>query len=253
MARAFIEGTNQPVLRLLEFPVGAQIITELDSVLCMRGKIDSKVISIDQVNGKPEPANFAEELAKGFEQKLATAMLGENPYFYRYTMSEPGAELDVRLHYNGQYKQLDLVTMGSIVAARRAFVAAIAGIRMDSIQLDSAILAKKGKMGPFLQKLSPGPNNQVCGGKILSQTVWLEAHGDIQECKMDSTGINGPKEILVRPGHILAFSTTLNYSLAFIEPEYIRPLIGVDFMLRLEGDGTVWMQTGSMDDRLPKP
>ena len=252
MGRCIVEGTNQPVLRLSEFPVGTKFLTELDSVLCEAGPFKSKVISIDQVNGKPDPINFAEELALGFDQKRATAMLGENPYFMRYQTQGEGCELNVRLHYNGHFKQIDLVRSGPIVAARGAFVAAIEGIRMDSISM-SPIIAKKGKLGSFMQKFSPGPNNQVCGGKILAQYLWLEAHGDIIEHRLDSTGLHGHKSLRIRPGHIVAFSEGIELSLDFIEPEYIRPLIGVDFYIVLKGDGIVFEQTGSMDDRFRKP
>ena len=253
MGRVIKEGYNQPVLRLSDFPVDTEFILELDSVLCEGGLFESKVISIDQVNGKPQPKNFAEEMSYGFTDGLNAKVFGERVFFIKYKTLEPACELDIRLHYNGQFEQIDLVKSGPVIAARGAFIAAIAGIRMEPIPMESAILAKKGKLGSSMQKFFAGPNNQVREGKILAQYLWLEAHGDIIKHRIDSTGLHGPKELRVRPGHIVAFSEGIKIGLDFIEPEYIRPLIGVDFKIVLKGDGIVWTQTGSMDDRFRKP
>jgi uncharacterized protein (TIGR00266 family) len=211
-----ITGTTLPVLEIGLEP-GDKIVAEPGEFAWMTSNV--------QLNTTAQTAG-----AKGLMGILGRALSGGGIFMTEYTSSGGNALIGFAAKVPGTIMQVDVTPGKEYMIHRHGFLCATEGVQLTmgfQRNLGSGIF---GGDGFVLQKLAG-----TC-------TAWVELGGEII-----TYDLAAGETIMVHPGHIGMFESTVNFDITFMKG-IMNAIFGGDglFIAQLTGPGKVLLQTLTM-------
>jgi uncharacterized protein (TIGR00266 family) len=164
---------------------------------------------------------------KGFLGSVKRAVGGGSFWMTEYTAEKDGAAVAFAVRAPGEIKELVVSDSTQYVVHRHGFICGQHGISLEMFFQKKVGAGIFGQEGFLLQKLTG------------EGTAFVEMHGDVMEYEL-APG----QEMLVHPGHISLFESSVEMSLTTI-PGIKNKLLGGDgfFLVALKGPGKIWLQS----------
>ncbi len=207
-----IEGTTMPVL-VVELQQGEAVITEHGELSWMSPNIA-----------------MAPQKGQGIMGRISRAVAGGGFGVTRYEAANGPGTVAFAAKLPGRIFPVDLSTTGSVMVHRDGWLCGTPDVQVSigfQQSFGSGLFSGTGFM---LEKLDGAGR------------AWLELSGEIIQYDLQPG-----QQMLVHPGHVGAFSASVNCSLSRIHG-VSNILFGKDgfFLASLTGPGTVWLQTMSL-------
>lgn len=209
-----IEGGNLPVV-ICQLDPGESVFTESGGMAWMG-----------------EGIRMETNMEGGLLGSLVRSFAGESMFMVTYTCGRVPSEIAFASSFPGSIVELDLRAGESVICQKRSFLFAERSVQLEVFFKRRLGAGLFGGEGFILQKVTgPGKVFLEIDGSVVKKEL---AHGE---------------RLRVDTGHVAAFAPSVRFDITTVKG-FKNVLFGGEglFLTELEGPGTVWLQTMTIEN-----